>query len=125
MGWNADVTLRWAAVPGLELGEYYVVRIPYDAIGGVAEFWRQETTLRLPPNFSRPEVGFLDRHYDWTVQVMLCHVNCYKVWDDQVAKEGVAVGDESEAGRFYWQSDLSSRPGSGPAATPTRTRGDP
>jgi hypothetical protein len=119
VGWNAEVTLRWTPVSGLEAGEYYVVRIPYDSAGGVAEFWRQETFLQLPSNLSQREVGFPDRHYDWTVQVMRCQVNCYKVWDDQVPKTGVAVGDESEAGRFYWQSDIS---GSDPGAKPTATR---
>jgi hypothetical protein len=122
VGWNADVTLRWEAVEGLELGEFYVVRVPYDDVGGVAEFWRQETSLQLPPNFSLSNVGFRDRHYEWTVQVMLCQVNCAKAWDDQAVKEGIAVGDESEAGLFYWQPDIS---GSVPDArpTPTATRG--
>jgi serine/threonine protein kinase len=120
VGWNADVTLRWATVEGLSPGEYYVVRIPYDAVGGVAEFWRQETLLRLPPNFSLPQVGFADRHYDWTVQVMLCLENCYKVWDDQVAKKGEPVGDKSGPGQFYWQSDISGAPPTDAPPTPTR-----
>jgi hypothetical protein len=38
---------------------------------------------------------------------MRCQVNCYKVWDDQAVKEGIAVGDASQVGRFYWQSDIS------------------
>jgi hypothetical protein len=119
VGWNADVTLQWSAVPGLELGEYYVVRVPYDNVGGVAEFWRQETSVRLPSNLSRREVGFPDRHYDWTVQVMRCVSNCYKVWDDQAVKDGEPVGEESAPGRFYWQSDISGA-GTTVVATPTR-----
>jgi hypothetical protein len=117
VGWHADVTLRWAPVEGLELGEYYVVRIPYDNVGGVAEFWREETSVRLPANLSQRDVGFPDRHYDWTVQVMHCLTNCYKVWDDQVSKEGEPVGDKSQPVRFYWQSDIH---GGGPTTPPTR-----
>jgi hypothetical protein len=122
VGWGANVTLQWTAVEGLEIGEYYVVRIPYDDLGGVAEFWRQETFLQLPANFSLPQVGFADRHYDWTVQAMLCQENCYKVWDDQVVKKGTPVGDESAPRRFYWQSDIS---GVRPSDTPTPTRSVP
>jgi hypothetical protein len=120
VGWNAKVTLQWSAVPGLQDGEYYVVRVPYDSVGGVAEFWRQETSLQLPPNLSRREVGFPDRHYDWTVQVMRCVSNCYKVWDDQAVKRGEPVGDKSAPGRFYWQSDISGSVPLGPTPTPTR-----
>jgi hypothetical protein len=119
VGWNADVILRWAEVPGMEVGEYYVVRVPYDEMGGVAEFWRQETLLRLPSNFSLPEVGFRDRHYLWTVQVRRCTSNCYKVWDDQARKMGTAVGSESAPGLFYWQPDIT---GGAPVATPTPTK---
>jgi hypothetical protein len=119
VGWGAKVTLRWESVEGLQLGEYYVVRIPYDHVGGVAEFWRQETFLQLPSNFSLSNVGFADRHYDWTVQVMLCHENCYKVWDDQAIKKGEPVGDKSQPRRFYWHPDIS---GARPEDTPTPTR---
>jgi hypothetical protein len=116
-GWNAEVTLQWAELEGIRPDEYYVVRIPYDAAGGVAEFWRKETTFRVPSNFSSSDIGFPDRHYDWTVQVMRCTKSCDLVQDDNVKKQGVAVGEQSRAGRFYWVSDLgSSRP------VPTNTR---
>ena len=103
----------------MEFGEYYVVRIPYDNAGGVAEFWRQETSVKLPANLSLRGVGFADRHYDWTVQVMRCLENCYKVWDDQAVKKGEPAGDASDPRRFYWQSDIS---GAAPTPTPTRDK---
>jgi hypothetical protein len=106
IGWNASVVLRWSAVEGLQAGEYYVVRIPYDGAGSVAEFWREETYLSVPAHFSLSEVGFEDRHYDWTVQVMRCMRNCVRLLEDDAKKQGVAVGGESAAGLFYWQPDI-------------------
>jgi tRNA A-37 threonylcarbamoyl transferase component Bud32 len=116
VGWNARVDLRWSAVEGLGEDEYYVVRIPYDEAGSVAEFWRQETSLRLPSNFSLREVGFSDRHYNWTVQVMRCMANCDRVLADEVKKQGTAVGSTSVVGLFYWQTDIT-----GVRPTPTST----
>jgi len=117
-GWHASVDLRWSAVPGLAPGEYYVVRIPYDAAGGVAEFWRQETTLNVPSNYSLSEVGFPDRHYAWTVQVKRCVSRCAQVLDDEVRKGGEAVGDESAARVFYWHPDIVHVPTPTPTKTP-------
>ena len=94
--------------------EFYVVRIPYNRAGKVAEFWRQETRVRVPSYFSSGGVGFPDRHYNWTVQVMQCQKNCYKYLDDGVIKEGVAVGSESREGLFYWHPDVG-------IPTPTNT----
>jgi serine/threonine protein kinase len=116
VGWNAEVYLRWSEVEGLREDESYVVRIPYDEAGSVAEFWRQETSLRLPPNFSRREVGFPDRHYNWTVQAMRCTENCDRALADDVRKQGAVVGGKSVVGLFYWQPDIS-----GIAPTPTNT----
>lgn len=110
VGWEAKVDLRWSEVEGLREGEYYVIRIPFDNAGGVAEFWRKGTTLRLPPNFSLAEVGFEDRSYRWTVQTMLCQANCDRIVADEVEKRGSAVGDESREGLFYWYPDLGGRP---------------
>jgi serine/threonine protein kinase len=116
-GWNAVVHLKWSRVEGLAENEYYVVRIPYDDAGGVAEFWRKETLFQVPSNFSLAEVGFPDRHYEWTVQVMRCTQNCDRVLDDNTRKTGIAVGSESESGLFYWYPDVSGTP---PKPTPTR-----
>jgi hypothetical protein len=115
-GWEARVELRWSAVSGMAPDEYYVVRIPYDASGGFAEFWRQETRLRVPSHFSLRSVGFPDRRYGWTVQVQRCTARCAQVLDDGVRKEGVAVGDRSVERAFYWHPDL----GGAPTATPTK-----
>jgi hypothetical protein len=109
-GYNAIVELRWTEVPGLGEDEYYVISIPYNPAGEVAEFWRKETIFRVPPNYSRSDVGFEDRHYNWTVQVKRCIENCDKVLDDNVKKEGVAVGQRSAPGLFYWYPDGSPRP---------------
>jgi len=117
-GWNAEVILRWAEVGWLAPDEYYVVRVPYDDVGGVAEFWRKETSLRVPANFSLAEVGFADRHYNWTVQVMHCTGNCDRALDDDVTKRGAAAGGVSAQGLFYWDPDTG---GEKPAATPTWT----
>ena len=106
VGWEAKVDLRWSEVEGLREDEYYVIRIPFDDAGGVAEFWRKGTTLRLPPQFSLAEVGFDDRSYRWTVQTMLCQVNCDRILADEVKKQGSAVGETSEEGLFYWHPDL-------------------
>jgi hypothetical protein len=106
VGWNAEVDLRWSEVEGLRENEYYVVRIPYDEAGSVAAFWRQETALRLPPNFSLGSVGFPDRHYNWTVQVMRCTENCDRALVDDVRKLGAAIGAKSAIGLFYWQPDI-------------------
>jgi serine/threonine-protein kinase len=122
-GWNAEVNLQWESVGALAEDEYYVVRIPYDSAGGVAEFWRRETTFRVPPNFSLVEVGFPDRHYNWTVQVMRCTGNCDRVEDDNTKKQGVAVGEKSAEGLFYWHPDVPS--GDDGRATPTATPAPP
>jgi hypothetical protein len=118
VGWNADVTLRWSDVEGMQPDEYYVVRIPYDDQGGVAEFWRQETILEVPPGFSLREVGFPDRRYTWAVQVMRCSKNCARVLDDNAKKEGIAVGGQSAEGTFYWHPDIGGSPVD--PTTPTR-----
>jgi hypothetical protein len=118
VGWNAKVILNWSDVEGMQADEYYVVRIPYNDQGGVAEFWRQETLLEVPPAFSSREVGFLDRRYAWTVQVMRCAKNCARVLDDNAKKEGVAVGAKSAEGVFYWQPDIGGSPGD--TTQPTR-----
>jgi serine/threonine-protein kinase len=119
-GWNAEVNLNWESVGTLAEDEYYVVRIPYDSAGGVAEFWRKDTTFQVPPNFSLVEVGFSDRHYNWTVQVMRCTANCDQVADDNAKKQGVAAGEKSAEGLFYWHPDVPSGDGDGtmPPATP-------
>ncbi len=119
MGWNAEVILRWSAVEGVQEDDYYVVRIPYDVAGNVAEFWRKETSLRVPAIFSSSAVGFPARNYNWTVQVMRCTENCDRVFEDNVKKQGVAVGQKSATGLFYWQPDVG---GVSPTATPTRQR---
>lgn len=117
-GWNAVVNLRWQSAGSLRPEEYYVVRIPYNSAGDSAEFWRKDTSFQAPSNFSRAEIGFVDRHYSWSVQVVRCTAQCDRVSDDNVRKEGVAVGDESDPGLFYWYPDLGG--GTTPAtATPT------
>jgi hypothetical protein len=118
VGWNARVILRWSDVDGMQAGDYYVVRIPYDTEGNVAEFWRKETSMRVPAIFSSSTVGFPARNYNWTVQVMRCTENCDQVLEDSVKKQGVAVGQRSAIGLFYWQPDV----GGGPKPTPGRTR---
>ena len=115
-GWDARVVLRWWAVPDIEPDEYYVVRIPYDTEGGVAEFWRQDTWLQVPSNYSLAAVGFPDRHYAWTVQVRRCVLRCAQVMDDGVRKGGLAVGEESAARVFYWHPDI----GGAPTVRPTK-----
>jgi hypothetical protein len=117
-GWNAEVLLTWSSVGSLAPAEYYVVRIPYDDAGGVAEFWRKEASFQVPSNFSLREVGFPDRHYNWTVQVMRCTDNCASVTDDNVRKTGQATSARSVQGLFYWHPDIGG--GSSPGATPTR-----
>lgn len=117
-GWNAEVILSWSGVGSLAADEYYVVRIPYDDAGSVAEFWRKETSFKVPPHFSGREVGFPDRHYSWTVQAMRCIKNCPSVTDDNVAKTGEATGAKSAEGLFYWHPDIGG--GAAPVATPTR-----
>jgi hypothetical protein len=86
----------------LATDEYYLVRIPYDSAGGVAEFWRKATSFQVPSNYSGNDVGFPDRHYYWSVQVMRCTGTCDKVLDDQTRKQGVPAGDKSREGSFYW-----------------------
>jgi hypothetical protein len=117
VGWNAEVVLQWSQVAGLGQNEYYVVRIPYDDVDGVAEFWRKETAFRVPQHFSQSNVGFSDRHYNWTVQVMRCTEYCDKVLDDNTRKQGVAAGDRSREGIFFWQPDT----GGGASKEPTNT----
>jgi hypothetical protein len=104
-------------VGSLAADEYYVVRIPYDNAGGIAEFWRKGTSFKVPPNFSGRNVGFPDRHYNWTVQTMRCTNNCTNATDDNVRKTGQATGAESAMGLFYWHPDTG---GNRPVATPTR-----
>ena len=101
MGWNAQVILQWSSVGALYDNEYYVVRIPYDPAGSLAEFWRKETSFRVPSNFSLSSVGYSDRHYNWSVQVMRCTENCDKVLDDNVRKGGYTTGSQSADGLFY------------------------
>jgi serine/threonine-protein kinase len=123
VGWNAQVLLQWSNVGQLYAAEYYVVRIPYDEGGGVAEFWRKETSMQVPPHLSRADVGFADRHYNWTVQVLHCTQECEKAADDNARKQGYVVGNPSVTGTFYWHPDTGSRPKStptGPQPTPTR-----
>jgi hypothetical protein len=114
VGYNAEVNLVWEADPSLQEDEFYVVRIPYNEAGEVAEFWRKETQMRVPAHFSSASVGFPDRHYNWTVQVVRCTSNCLQVFDDNVRKQGVPVGPRSAEGRFYWHTDISS------VGTPTK-----
>jgi tRNA A-37 threonylcarbamoyl transferase component Bud32 len=112
-GYNTVVELVWSEVPGLDDDEYYVVSIPFNPAGEVAQFWRKETIFRVPPHFSRDDldgVGFDDRHYNWTVQVRRCTKNCDKALDDNVKKTGVAVGKRSAKGLFYWYPSGSPRP---------------
>jgi hypothetical protein len=118
VGWNAEVILRWTPVAGIEAGEYYVVSLPYDDAGGVAEFWRRETQIQLPPHFSAAEVGFPDRDYRWSVQVRRCAENCERLLDDDARKQGVAVSSPSAEGLFYWQPDIVKPPKT-PSPTPT------
>lgn len=120
-GWNAQVILQWSSVGSLRENEYYVVRIPYDAAGNTAQFWRKETAFQVPPNFSQNNVGFSDRHYHWTVQVMRCTQNCDKALEDNVPKGGQPVGNVSQQGLFYWHSDISGGAGPGPETPPTST----
>jgi serine/threonine-protein kinase len=123
-GWNAKVDLRWSAVEGLRPDEFYVLRIPYDDAGGVAEFWRQDTSFGVPSHFSRAEVGFPDRHYDWSVQVMRCTSKCSKALDLDAKDQGVTgepVGNRSEKGVFYWHSDVGGNGSPGNGTKPTST----
>jgi serine/threonine protein kinase len=109
-GWNAQVVLQWSSVAGIGPNEYYVVHIPYDDLGGVAEYWRKDTSFQLPSHFSLAAVGFPDRHYNWSVQIMRCASECSKVdsidpdpW--RLGVRGVAVGSKSEDWTFYWHPD--------------------
>ena len=68
--------LEWSSVGELAADEYYVIRIPYDDAGGVGEFWRKETSLQVHTHYSSKDVGFPDRHYNWSVQVMRCTDQC-------------------------------------------------
>ncbi len=123
VGWNAEVVLAWSGVGLLQQDEYYVVRIPYDRAGNVAEFWRRDTTFRVPSHFSTSEVGFLDRHYSWSVQVMECTESCDRVLDDGVRKRGEERSLPSEEWVFYWHPDITGD--STPVAEPTPTRALP
>jgi hypothetical protein len=107
-GQAADVILRWSDVGPLGADDYYVVRVPHDAEGGVAEFWLKETSLVLPDYLYQADYAFPDRGYRWTVHVMRCTKNCDPAADDDTLREGIPLGDESAEGMFYW------RPGSGP-----------
>jgi hypothetical protein len=119
-GWNAEVILQWSSVGALRANEYYVIRIPYDSAGNVAQFWRKETSFQVPSNFSGSKVGFLDRHYTWSVQVMRCTENCSQALDDNVKTQGVAAGNESVEGLFYWYPDIG-----GDTRPPTPTLASP
>jgi hypothetical protein len=123
LGWNAKVILQWSSAGQLEQDEYYVVRIPYDNAGGIAEFWRKDTSIELPSHLSSGKVGFSDRHYNWSVQVMRCTSGCDKVMDDSVKKQGFAIGDQSVEGVFYWQPDIG--PGTGEGDRPNATNTPP
>jgi hypothetical protein len=101
--------MHWSNVGYLFEDEYYVVRIPYDAAGNAGEFWRKETSFRVPSNYSLSSVGFPDRHYHWTVQVMRCTQNCAAIGDDNARKGGQAVSDRSAEGLFFWHSDRGGR----------------
>ena len=118
-GWNAVVVLQWSSGAQLAAKDYYVVRIPYDDAGGVAEFWRKETSFQVPAHFSKPEVGFPDRHYNWSVQVMRCIELCEQVLDDNVKKQGTEMSLTSQDRLFYWY------PGIGGWDTPTPTKDPP
>lgn len=96
-----------------------MVRIPYDNAGGVAEFWRKETAMNVPAHFSGADVGFPDRHYNWSVQAMRCTGNCDQVGNDDEHKQGTAVGSRSAEGLFYWHSDIGPGPEPGPPPTYT------
>jgi hypothetical protein len=102
-------------VPGLRDDEFYVITIPYNQ-AEAAEFWRKETSMRVPSHFSSRDVGFPDRHYNWYVQVKRCTGNCFLALDDNAKKTGVAVGARSAEGLFYWSSDIRIPP------TPTATK---
>jgi hypothetical protein len=117
------VVLVWSSVGTLLDNEYYVVRIPYDYAGGVAEFWRKGTSMRVPAHFSIWWLGFPDRRYHWSVQVMRCRSNCSKALDLDAQEQGVtgvAVGTRSEGRAFYWYAD---RYGSKPTPRPTTDPG--
>ncbi len=119
VGWDADVVLVWSSVGPLPQDEYYVVRIPYNQAGDVAEFWRRDTTLQLPSHFSASEVGFPDRHYSWSVQVMQCVESCDRVLDDGVRKQGEEQSLPSEERVFYWHLYIAGGPT--PTAEPKPT----
>jgi hypothetical protein len=114
--------LRWQGARSLGPDEYYVIRIPYDSAGGVAEFWRRDTSFEVPPNFSSADVGFADRHYNWSVQVMRCTENCDRALDDNQRKQGIQVGSKSAEGLFYWHPDIGSeKPPTGDDGEPAPT----
>ena len=120
-GWSDRVTLEWSSLGPLDPDLYYVVRIPYDAAGGTYEFWRKDTSLEVPAHFSLREVGFSDRHYNWSVQVMRCLENCSEVYDDNIRKTGRPAGNRSAERLFYW---FPGQPSSEPSPTrpwPTQT----
>jgi hypothetical protein len=105
-GYNARVLLEWSEVRGLGPNDYYVVRVPYDDYGGIAEFWTKELCYRLPGHLSESTVGFRDRRYTWTVQVMRCTGNCDEVYNPNVTKQGSALGAASREGTFTWEPDF-------------------
>jgi hypothetical protein len=114
-GWNATVELVWSETLVLDDDEYYVVSIPYNEAGEVAEFWRKSPKFLVPQNFSDRQTGFEDRHYNWYVQVKRCTQNCAQVQDDNVKKVGVPIGPRSLEGLFYWWPDDGGPP---PTKTP-------
>ena len=116
------MVLQWSGVQRMAQDEYYVIRIPYENAGGVAELWRSETSFGVPQNYSLKEVGFPDRHYNRSVQVMRCTEHCDKIVDDSVRKGGVAVGNKSEERIFFWHPDVGGGQSSdGTPAAPTPT----
>ena len=105
-GYNDKVILEWSEVGTLGPNDYYVVRVPYDRYGGVAEFWTKELWHELPGHLSESKVGFTDRRYAWTVQVMQCTENCDEVYNPNIPKQGVALGPMSREGTFVWEPDF-------------------
>jgi hypothetical protein len=108
--------LQWQPGGTLETDDYYVIRIPWGSgPNDVAEFWRKETQFQVPANYSQADVGFPDRHYNWSVQLMRCTAKCDQVFDDSIKKGGQALGSRSPEWLFYWHPDI------GGGATPTPT----
>jgi hypothetical protein len=103
------------------MDEYYVIRIPYGSednqaqIAGIGEFWRTNTSFQIPVHYLHTGGGFPDRQYNWSVQVKRCIANCDKVLDDNVTKQGIELGPQSEKWVLYWYPDIG---GGTPIPTP-------